>query len=138
MAALVMLLGIRAIDAIFIENNLKKGYILLIFTTIVNVFNILTKAWQGVLTAPAIAIYLVFRYLERHIHLDDLRTIWQGITTSFSVSPDDMESELIISSQFFKSGIPFPFIIAVISFGSSFIGAYIINQFVISSIILEK
>ncbi|MHA2226157.1 MAG: hypothetical protein ACXAC8_13180 [Candidatus Hodarchaeales archaeon] len=136
MAALVMLMGIRAIDAIFIENNLKKGYILLIITTIVNVFNILTKAWQGVLTAPAIAIYLIFRYLERHIHLDDLRAIWRGITTSFSVSPEDMESELIISSQFFKSGVPYPFIIAGISFGSSFIGAYLIDHFVISSIIL--
>ena len=75
MAALVMLLGIRAIDAIFIENNLRKGYILLFITIVVNILNILTKAWQGVLTFPAIALYLLFRYLERHINLDDLRNI---------------------------------------------------------------
>ncbi|UCG03420.1 MAG: glycosyltransferase family 39 protein [Candidatus Heimdallarchaeota archaeon] len=97
MAALVMLAAIRAVDAIFVENNLKKGYILLFLTFILNIFNILTKAWQGILTYPAIAVYLFFRYSERHINLDDLRAIWNDISQHFTFSRKDMKSfQLII------------------------------------------
>ncbi|MCK5158994.1 MAG: glycosyltransferase family 39 protein, partial [Candidatus Heimdallarchaeota archaeon] len=59
MGSIVFLTGIRAIDAIFVDNNLKKGYLLITLTGILNVLNVMTKAWQGVLIEPSIAIYLV-------------------------------------------------------------------------------
>ncbi|MFX0208383.1 MAG: ArnT family glycosyltransferase, partial [Candidatus Hodarchaeota archaeon] len=136
MAALVMLLGIRAIDAIFIENNLLKGYFLLFVTIVVNILNILTKAWQGVLTFPAIVVYLLFRYLERHVNLDDLRAICQEISERFTVSRKDMEPYLLVKSEYIKSGIPFPFIVAIVAGGSSFFGAFPTKQLFASSIIL--
>ncbi|MFW9777419.1 MAG: ArnT family glycosyltransferase [Candidatus Heimdallarchaeota archaeon] len=77
MGALVMLLAIRAIDAVFVERNLKKGYILIILTGIVNAFNIMTKAWQGILVGPAIVVYLIIRYLERDINLEGLNRMTQ-------------------------------------------------------------
>lgn len=136
MAALVMLLGIRAVDAIFVENNLRKGYFLLIITIIANILNILTKAWQGVLTFPAIAIYLLFRYLERHVNLEDLRTIWQEITAQFTVSTKKMEPYQLIQSKFVGGEFPFPFIVALVAGLSSFLGAIFIDQLFASSIIL--
>jgi len=136
MAALVMLLGIRAVDAIFIENNLRKGYLLLFITFLINILNILTKAWQGVLTYPAIALYLFFRYIERHIHLGDLRAIWKEISDRFTISPKDMEPYLLIQSKYVERGIPFPFIIAIVAGVSSFLGAFFIDQLFASSIIL--
>ncbi|MFX1285693.1 MAG: ArnT family glycosyltransferase [Promethearchaeota archaeon] len=136
MAALVMLLGIRAIDAIFIENNLLKGYLLLFLTIVVNILNILTKAWQGILTYPAIVVYLLFRYLERHINVDDLRAIWQEISERFTISRKDMEPYLLIQSEYVENGIPFPFIVAIVVSVSSFFGAFLTDQLVVSSIIL--
>ncbi|MHA2243987.1 MAG: ArnT family glycosyltransferase [Candidatus Hodarchaeales archaeon] len=136
MAALVMLLGIRAIDAIFIENNLRKGYILLFITLLVNILNILTKAWQGILTFPAIALYLLFRYLERHINFDDLRNIWQEVSARFTISPKNMDPYQKIQSKYLKSGIPFPFVVALVAGSSSFLGAFFNDQLFVSSIIL--
>ncbi|MFW9856586.1 MAG: ArnT family glycosyltransferase [Candidatus Thorarchaeota archaeon] len=75
MGALVMVLAIRTIDAVFVEKNMKKGYILIIITGIVNIFNIMTKAWQGILIGPAIVIYLVVRYIERDVQLEELSGI---------------------------------------------------------------
>lgn len=77
MGALVMLLAIRAIDAVFVEGNLRKGYFLIILTGIVNIFNIMTKAWQGILVGPAIVVYLVVRYVERDVQLEGLKDIIQ-------------------------------------------------------------
>ncbi|MFX1421237.1 MAG: ArnT family glycosyltransferase [Promethearchaeota archaeon] len=136
MSAVVMLFGIRAVDAIFVENNLRKGYFLLIVTFILNIFNILTKAWQGILTYPAIAIYLTIRYLERHMNLDDLHTIWSEICTRFTVSPKDMEAYQLIQSKYFKEGIPFPYIVGLVAGGASFLGAFFSGQLLVSSIIL--
>ncbi|MFX0123693.1 MAG: ArnT family glycosyltransferase [Candidatus Hodarchaeota archaeon] len=136
MAALVMLFGIRAIDAIFVENNLPKGYLLLFLTFLINLFNILTKAWQGVLTYPAIAGYLFFRYIERHVNLDDLRSIWQDITEQFTVSPKDMKPYQLIKFENMKQGIPVPWIVAAIAGVCSFFGAFFSDQLVASSIIL--
>lgn len=136
MGALVLLLAIRAIDAIFVENNLRKGYFLLVITLIVNILNILTKAWQGILIFPSIAVYLVFRYIERHIQLDNLRTTWQEITTHFTISPEEMEPSLLIQSDTLGNKVPFPFVIAAVSGICAFIGAYFINQLIISSILL--
>ncbi|UCE14337.1 MAG: glycosyltransferase family 39 protein [Candidatus Heimdallarchaeota archaeon] len=136
MGALVLLLAIRAIDAIFVENNLLKGYFLLAITLIVNILNILTKAWQGILIFPSIAIYLVIRFIERHINLDDLQTIWQEITTRFTMSPKDMESSLFIQSDTIGNEVPFPFVVATVAGVCAFIGAYFINQLIVSSILL--
>lgn len=136
MSALVLLFGVRAIDAIFIENNLPKGYLLLFVTFLLNILNILTKAWQGVLTYPAIAVYLLFRYLERHINLDDLRGIWQEVSARFTLSPKDMEPYQLIQSKYFTRGIPFSFIVALIAGVCSFLSAFFIDQLLVSSIIL--
>ncbi len=136
MAALVMLAGIRAIDAIFVENNLKKGYFLLFLTFLLNIFNILTKAWQGVLTYPAIAVYLFFRYVERHINLDDLRSIWQDIVGQFAFSRKNMKSYQLITFENMEQGIPFPWLVAAVAGISSFFGAFFTDQLFVSSIIL--
>jgi hypothetical protein len=136
MSAIVMLVAIRAGDAIFVENNLKKGYFLLFLTFILNIFNILTKAWQGVLTYPAIAVYLFFRYLERHIHLDDLRIIWKDISEQFTFSPKDMKPYQLIQVENLEQSIPIPWIIAVLAGISSFIGAFFTDQLFVSSLIL--
>ncbi|MHA1975112.1 MAG: ArnT family glycosyltransferase, partial [Candidatus Hodarchaeales archaeon] len=95
MAALVMLIGIRAVDAIFVENNARKGYILIFIVTIVNALNILTKAWQGVLTAPAIVIYLLFRYLEAHVDLSDLKKVMDEAKSSFKEFGKEKYDDLI-------------------------------------------
>lgn len=136
MAAIVMLVGIRAVDAIFVENNLPKGYFLLFLTFVLNIFNILTKAWQGVLTYPAIAVYLFFRYLERHINLDDLRSIWQDISEQFTFSPKDMKSYQLIKFKNLEQGIPFPWIVAAVAGISSFFGAFFTDELFASSMIL--
>ncbi|MFX1535900.1 MAG: ArnT family glycosyltransferase, partial [Promethearchaeota archaeon] len=136
MAAIVMLVAIRAGDAIFVENNLKKGYFLLFLTFILNIFNILTKAWQGVLTYPAIAVYLFFRYLERHVHLDDLRVIWKDISEQFTFSPKDMKPYQLIQVENLEQSIPIPWIIAALAGISSFIGAFFTDQLFVSSLIL--
>ena len=136
MSAIVMLVAIRAADAIFVENNLKKGYFLLFLTFLLNILNILTKAWQGVLTYPAIAIYLFFRYLERHIHLDDLRSIWDDISEQFTFSAKDMKSFQLIPVGNNEQGIPFPWIVGALAGISSFVGAFFADQLFVSSLIL--
>ncbi|MFX0204950.1 MAG: ArnT family glycosyltransferase [Candidatus Hodarchaeota archaeon] len=136
MSAIVMLVAIRAGDAIFVENNLKKGYFLLFLTFLLNILNILTKAWQGVLTYPAIAIYLFFRYLERHIHLDDLRSIWKDISEQFTFSAKDMKSFQLIKVEDMEHGIPFPWIVAALAGISTFVGAFFADQLLVSSLIL--
>ncbi len=136
MSALVMLLAVRMIDAVLVENNMRKGYILLIITVIVNVFNILTKAWQGVLTFPAIGIYLLFRYLERHVRSEDWKLVWCEIRSYFVLSPKKIPSNLIISSDSNNIRVPFPYLIAIVAFMSSFIGSYIITNLLISSLVL--
>ena len=128
MSALVMLLAVRTIDAVLIENNIRKGYILLIITVIINVFNLLTKAWQGILTFPAIAIYLLFRYLERHVRLIDLKRVWKEIRQNITVVPNKIPSKLFIQSGSDYIKIPLPFIIAFISVISSFISSIIITN----------
>ncbi|MHA1968583.1 MAG: ArnT family glycosyltransferase [Candidatus Hodarchaeales archaeon] len=136
MSALVMLLAVRMIDAVFVENNMRKGYILLIITAIVNVFNILTKAWQGVLTFPAIAIYLLFRYLERHIRKEDLKSVWEEIRSNFTLSHTKIPSFLLINVSFTSVGFPFPFVISIITFGCTFLGSFLVTNLVASSVIL--
>jgi hypothetical protein len=132
MSALVMVLAVRMIDAVFVENNMKKGYLLLIITAIVNVFNILTKAWQGVLTFPAIAIYLLIRYLERHIRQEDLKSVWEEVRSYFTLSPQKIPPYLF----FTRVGLPSPFVISIISFGCAFLGSLIITNLFASSVIL--
>jgi len=44
----------------------------------------MTKAWQGILIAPSLALYLVFRYLERHIDFTSLTPSLLEIRRSFS------------------------------------------------------
>lgn len=136
MSALVMLLAVRTIDAVLVENNLRKGYVLLIITVIVNVFNILTKAWQGVLTFPAIGIYLLFRYLEKHVRSEDWKLVWCEIRSYFVLSPKKIPSNLIISSDSNNIRVPFPYLIAIVAFVSSFIGSFIITNLLISSLVL--
>ncbi|MFW9903654.1 MAG: ArnT family glycosyltransferase [Candidatus Thorarchaeota archaeon] len=136
MSAIVMLVAIRAGDAIFVENNLKKGYFLLFLTFLLNILNILTKAWQGVLTYPAIAIYLFFRYSERHIHLDDLRSIWKDISEQFTFSAKDMKSFQLIQIKTMEQRIPFPWIVGCLAGISSFVGAFFADQLFASSLIL--
>lgn len=137
MGALVMLLAIRAIDAVLVENNLKKGYLLLFITASLNILNILTKAWQGILTFPAIGIYLVFRYIERHIELEDLRAIWEEIRSQSSLSAKDMKPNLVVRSIFFKSGLPSPLLISFIPLGASFLSTFLITQLFASSLIIS-
>ncbi len=132
MGALVMLLAIRAIDAVFVEDNHKKGYILLLLVFIVNILNILTKAWQGILTFPSIAIYLVFRYIERHVALENLHSVWTEIYSRFTLKSSDMGENLVEN----LSGIPIPLLITVPSLLSSFIISYIINQLILSSLLI--
>ena len=136
MSALVMVLAVRMIDAVFVENNMKKGYILLIITVIVNIFNILTKAWQGVLTFPAIAIYLLIRYLERHIRQEELKSVWDEVRSNFTLSPNKIPSYLLINASFTSERFPFPFVIAIITFGCAFLGSLIITNLFASSVIL--
>ncbi len=132
MSALVMLLAIRAVDAIFVENNPKKGYTLLLIVAVVNILNILTKAWQGILTFPAIAIYLVFRYIERHVNLDDLRGIWGSWGKS-----KDLEPHFFFEIPQFKTRISYPFIIALVTVVCAFIGAVLISGLFVSGLILS-
>jgi 4-amino-4-deoxy-L-arabinose transferase-like glycosyltransferase len=136
MSALVMLLSVRMVDAVFVENNMRKGYILLIIMAIVNVFNILTKAWQGILTFPAIAIYLLFRYLERHIRKDDFKFVWDEIRSNFTLSPKKMSSNLIITLDSADVKVPFPFLVMLVAFICSFMGSYIITNLIASSLVL--
>ncbi|MFX0084107.1 MAG: ArnT family glycosyltransferase [Candidatus Hodarchaeota archaeon] len=136
MSALVMLFAVRMVDAVFVENNMRKGYILLIIMFIVNVFNILTKAWQGILTFPAIAIYLLFRYLERHIRKEDLKYVWNEIRFNFILSPKKMSSSLYVTFNSIDIKVPLPFIVMLIAFACSFVGSYIITNLIASSLIL--
>jgi hypothetical protein len=115
---------------------MRKGYILLIITAIVNVFNILTKAWQGVLTFPGIAIYLLFRYLERHIRKEDLKSVWEEVRSNFTLSPSKIPSFLQINVSFTSVGFPFPFVISILTFGCTFLGSFLVTNLVASSVIL--
>ncbi len=119
MSALVMLIGIRAIDAVFMEDNRKKGYFLLSLTVLINTLNILTKAWQGVLTFPAIAIYLFFRYIESHIRLNELSDIIRDLRPFITLKNDISNPNALITLIF------------------SFIISFIISGLALSSFILS-
>ncbi|MFX1517234.1 MAG: ArnT family glycosyltransferase [Promethearchaeota archaeon] len=137
MSAIVMLVAIRAGDAFFVENNQKQGYFLLALTFLLNILNILTKAWQGVLTYPAIAVYLFFRYLERHVNLSDLRSIWQEISEQLTFSPKEMKPYQLIQFNNMEQSIPFPWIVAALAGISAFFGTFISDkQLFASSLIL--
>ncbi|MFX0050566.1 MAG: ArnT family glycosyltransferase, partial [Candidatus Hermodarchaeota archaeon] len=136
MGAFVMLIAIRAVDAIFVENNKVKGYFLLFLAIFFNILNLLTKAWQGILIAPAVVIYLVFRYIERHIELKELKAVWGDIRLQFTLSTKDMESFLFIHFPLFNFKVPFPFFVFIVTLGSSIIGAFLIKQLFVSSLII--
>ncbi len=121
MGALVMVFGIRAIDAVFIENNLKKGYVLIIITGLFNILNIMTKAWQGILIAPSIAIYLVFRFAERHIEVTEIKKSLNSMGNEISNTLNDKNSESSSFSQRISKIIPFTV------FVSAFLPALVIS-----------
>ncbi|PWI48612.1 hypothetical protein CEE45_06095 [Candidatus Heimdallarchaeota archaeon B3_Heim] len=134
MGSIVFLAGIRAIDAIFVDNNLKKGYLLIILTGILNVLNVMTKAWQGVLIAPSIAIYLVFRYLERHVDFSQLKIALYEIRESFSLSFSDNEERSSSSEQTYAN--LFPYFVFLLASVISFIIAVIYNQLLVAGLII--
>ncbi|WP_455462880.1 ArnT family glycosyltransferase [Candidatus Hodarchaeum mangrovi] len=133
MGALVMLLSIRAVDAVFIERRSKKGYILLIVAAAVNILNLLTKAWQGILIAPAIVIYLLIRYIERHVDLYDLRTLFQEIkphVKSF-YKHDDSEFKYNVGKGFRVQNI-----LSISAFCLTSIVTYLITFLPLSSLLI--
>ncbi|MHA1215438.1 MAG: ArnT family glycosyltransferase [Candidatus Hodarchaeales archaeon] len=136
MAALVMLIGIRAVDAIFVEKNSRKGYILLILVTVINALNILTKAWQGVLTAPAIALYLLFRYLENHVDLSDLKIVMNEAKSSFTTFRREKYDDLVYHVSFADKEVKVQHIVVLLLFITTFTSSYIISKLFISSIVI--
>jgi len=130
MGALIFVFGIRAIDAVFVENNMRKGYVLIIITGLLNILNIMTKAWQGILIAPSIAIYLIFRYAERHIEFTEVKKSLNSISNSISSTLRDEESEGNSFSQKISLIIPFPIFI------TAFIPAFLVSIIINSKLIL--
>jgi hypothetical protein len=135
MGALVMVFGIRAIDAVFIENNMKKGYVLIIITGLLNILNIMTKAWQGILIAPSIAIYLVFRYAERHIEVTEIKKSLNSISNEISKTlNDNNKSESASFSQ--RISKIFPFAVFVSAFFPALIISLLINRLIAAGLII--
>ncbi|MHA1994473.1 MAG: ArnT family glycosyltransferase [Candidatus Hodarchaeales archaeon] len=133
MGSLVLLAGIRAIDAIFVDNDLKKGFILIVITGILNILNVMTKAWQGILIAPSIALYLVFRYTERHVNFSHLKPALQEIRESFSLNLSKEEKNKTSSNKEVGS---FPYLIFLLSLTVSFVVCIFYNQLLVSGIII--
>jgi hypothetical protein len=136
MGALVMVFGIRAVDAVFVENphNMRKGYVLIIITGLLNILNIMTKAWQGILIAPSIAIYLVFRYAERHIEIEAIKKSLNSISSKVSHTLTDKSSEEISFTR--RISLVFPSPIFITAFISAFIVSYLYNRLFVTDLII--
>lgn len=65
-SAFTALFAIRAIDNWF-SGNRKRAYIYILIMSIVNMLDLLAKAWQGLVVGPAIAIYLFSRYYQHFV-----------------------------------------------------------------------
>ena len=65
-AALAAIFAIKGLDAV-LKGDYKRGSVHIAFFGIVNSFNILTKAWQGLTIAPAIGIYVIIKYYNHVI-----------------------------------------------------------------------
>jgi 4-amino-4-deoxy-L-arabinose transferase-like glycosyltransferase len=135
MGIAVFVFGVQAINEIFVNQNYRKGYILIIVTGLLNILNILTKAWQGILIAPSLGIYLVFRYLERHIAFSTLKEEWLAIIKSFSFSLNAKGKTNDTEEATNRS--PFPYLIFLASLISSFLISFLYNQLIIAGIILS-
>ena len=134
MGALVLVFGIRAVDAVFVENNVRKGYVLIIITGLLNILNIMTKAWQGILIAPSIAIYLVFRYAERHIEVTEIKKSLSSISNAISKTLNDKDSEDISFSR--RISLIFPFAIFIIAFIPALLVSLLYNGLIAADLII--
>ncbi len=136
MGSIVLLAGVRAIDAIFVDNDLRKGYLLIILTGILNVLNIMTKAWQGILIGPSLALYLIFRYMERHVDFTKLKPTLHAIQNSFSLTFSESNEEKESSQK--NNIIAFPYIVFLVTLIISFLFNFIFTQLLFASLIIAS
>lgn len=120
MSAIVMLFAVRAIDAVFKEKNLKKGYILMVIAFILNCLNLLTKAWQGLLVAPGIGIYLFIRYFESRV---DTKSILQVFKDSWK-------------NKNYKEHPNNYLLLLIVAFLSTLIASFFVSSLLLASLIL--
>ena len=70
--AFTALFAVKAIDHWFYGNT-RRAYIYIFLTALINMLDLLAKAWQGLIVGPSIAVYLFVRYYEyfvprQHLH----------------------------------------------------------------------
>ncbi|OLS25855.1 MAG: hypothetical protein HeimC3_11290 [Candidatus Heimdallarchaeota archaeon LC_3] len=112
-SALTAVFGVKAIDHWFFGNT-RKAFFYVILTGTINAIDLFSKAWQGLIVGPPIALYFILRFLQHFIPKHNIRRFWSRINKNLFVISKDLESEvsamlgailaLIIFSSLFQNG----------------------------------
>lgn len=107
LTAFTALFAIKAIDHWFYGNH-NRAYVYLVLTMLVNMIDLLAKAWQGLIVGPAIAIYLIARYYEFMIPKNGVTSFYSRIRKKIFLTSSDLIPSLlaILSAIFAYLSIP--------------------------------
>ena len=92
-SALTAVVAIKCIDHLF-YGNYRKSFIYLLLTGIINAIDLFSKAWQGLIVGPPIAIYFFIRFFQHFIPKDHFRAFWATLRPKMFKISKILETEV--------------------------------------------
>ncbi|MHA1991839.1 MAG: right-handed parallel beta-helix repeat-containing protein [Candidatus Hodarchaeales archaeon] len=93
LTALTAVFAVKAIDHWFYGNT-KKAYFYIMLTGLINAIDLLSKAWQGLIVGPPIALYFFIRFFQHFVPKYNIKKFWKLLRPKLTSITKDFETEI--------------------------------------------